>query len=407
MTELIKYIEYNNYDKLQQFIDNIKNISIKDLNELIVKSVVFRSYECFELLLDEYDISKCITVLQNALHIYKNAPNSRNYYFVEKLLEKKVYVNSTSLDYSTIDENLFNKILLKANKYAINEFIIYHNITDFKYDYKIFNYVESFDDTEDNNIIYSLILKAIKNDNIEMLLFLQSKNINLLTINNKATLNYIFDIEYKHEISFVRRATINFLLDLYTNLSYEEINIIDDITKLNHFYKNNLVNFKTELQKYVKLNINFTEVVKNLIINNINFINITYSTNYTFLLFTLFKTNKVNINLIIVYLNENDILYEYNIMKNKIYSANIQYPNFNLKLANDTIKINNIIDKIMNLLFIFSYFKIDVFSINNIKLFMQDTFRKSFTFGKSFTQEIDIASFEKLKENYIKQMYSM
>ena len=96
----------HNYETIEMLINSNQNIDfncIKSGISLITKAIEVRSIECFNLLL-EYDK---LTILQsNNLHVnglsiaidyFSTSPNLSNKYFIDRLFEKNVFIDSVSV----------------------------------------------------------------------------------------------------------------------------------------------------------------------------------------------------------------------------------------------------------------------------------------------------------------------
>ena len=90
-------VEYNNYDKLNDIIINNSESIIKIYSSLIEKSIKYRSLECFDLLINmdinniNYEYKYCISL---ACLYYNNAPNMKNFYYLEKVVNKIISTNA-------------------------------------------------------------------------------------------------------------------------------------------------------------------------------------------------------------------------------------------------------------------------------------------------------------------------
>ena len=198
LMQALKIIEYNNYDKLDDIINNDKESIINIINSLIEKSIKYRSLECFNLLIN-ININNIYNnynyCLQLACLYYNNAPNIKNYYYLEKLVDKIISTNgkiSINLLSKLINQPLMFSQLL--NHIEPNEINIENREINFnKLLYNIINsnnnetFYILYNFIEDKNMINHYILKlAIDNFNIELIEFLESKqhNINIIGSNN-------------------------------------------------------------------------------------------------------------------------------------------------------------------------------------------------------------------------------
>lgn len=98
--KLFELVINNNYDELSVAIQN-KQVDFKSQNRrniyIIPTAVEYRAIECFELLINGIpddkvnEFTMCQSGLNKALEYYGNAPNPKNKYFIEKILNKNRY----------------------------------------------------------------------------------------------------------------------------------------------------------------------------------------------------------------------------------------------------------------------------------------------------------------------------
>jgi len=358
--ELTHIVINNNYNKLQ---DNIYNGIDVNKYELLTTSIRFRAIECFDILLNIQDKNKEISDgLHQAISYYVNAPNVRNYYFLERLLTKNIYIANATLiltiDIPELFDDLLDRMIKKNNicKYICSLINSYDKLTNNYFYYKIFNYIEKMNDNDKIEAINTLKIHIFSSKNIEIIYFLESKNIDLLRVNiidcierytkEEPILYYVLaNVKRKNNLD---NNIINYIINYYSKHSYETINAIKNIDKP-LFHKFDITEYPNIFQKIFKLNINFTDFAYNLINNIFSNHKECYHTcinnrhnSHIAIIYSLFKNNKIIKEIFIVYMNE------------------LVFPN----LKSSCTQNNNII--LSNILCILSYFDIDVFSFKNI-----------------------------------------
>lgn len=108
---LFEIVRTNDYDKLSNIINQLKPEDLsktsKKNTSILPHSIEYRSFECFNILLDsnKFDFKKMNSYtngFSTALDYYKLAPNEKNMYYVNKLIQK----NYDFLDDDTINNNI-------------------------------------------------------------------------------------------------------------------------------------------------------------------------------------------------------------------------------------------------------------------------------------------------------------
>jgi hypothetical protein len=242
LMQSLKIIEYNNYDKLNDIIINNRESIIKIYSSLIEKSIKYRSLECFDLLINmdinniNYEYKYCISL---ACLYYNNAPNMKNFYYLEKVVNKIISTNAKIsinllkefINYPLMFSQLLNNI--KLDEININFCrLLYHIINSNNNEtfYILYNFIE------DKNMINDYILKlAVDNFNIEIIEFLESKEYNINIIGNNNS-NYSFSSVHDHKIPTLYYILIhtnnNILYKYFLN---KETKNFSDIKKLDFF----------------------------------------------------------------------------------------------------------------------------------------------------------------------------
>lgn len=280
ITKAYEFVQYNNYTELENVIRSGKldlNLTNRRSEHIIVNSIKYRSKECFDLLVDSKYLNLNIpreNGLKIALEYYCNAPNSSNYYYLQRLNEKKVIYDLTSI-YQIIKMNTSNEftdIILNFidNKQEninalINDFILRENCS-----MPIIKLIDiGLDLGLINNVITNNILRMTKD--IEVLIKIDE------IINNFTDKDTVFKCFYNN---FYSEDNIRYLIDMIIKRNYLEETNFSKL--LINYYENNsgygtsynsysrmyniLVNFKT----LEKLNVRFENLdsIIGKVINN-------------------------------------------------------------------------------------------------------------------------------------------
>ena len=183
--KLFELILNNNYDELLLAIQN-KQVDFKARNRknnyIVAASIEYRSIECFELLLNNIpdeevsEFNYYQSGVYQALKYYINAPNSKNKYFIEKLLNKNIKIDENHIIDNLVIFNEFSEYILNNNpeKYLTNLHmnpIVYEIIFNHCLDNNLLN----------DNIMKNIITKAIDGVREEIIILVKNTNY----INNK------------------------------------------------------------------------------------------------------------------------------------------------------------------------------------------------------------------------------
>lgn len=260
-TQLVNIIVNNDYENLEKLILCKKKIDWggKDRKgtNAIRKAVEVRAKECFDLLLDNNVVSiddPYQSGLAMALEYFSNAPNHSNRYYLNKYIQKKASVNLSLFEdlflkinireHSDIIHALLDNLNLIEHQYGslIKCPIIKNNFEAFKFAHE---YVEDKNHQPLNQQFYQECYKlAIESNSIDIIEFLQTKNINLLVCDGKPSLSIAL---YNNS-----ELVINKLLNLYESLSEEHLNQIPNIKNFS-FIKTNDSNNREKLGTKFKI----------------------------------------------------------------------------------------------------------------------------------------------------------
>ncbi len=184
---LFDIVRSNDYEKLSNIINQLKPEDLlktsKKNTSIISHAIEYRSFECFNILLDsnKFDFKKMryySNGFSMALEYYKLAPNEKNMYYVNKLLEKNYdLLNDDNINYNIIymedtfrNSNLYelffpilinsiNRSPLKYLKYSLYSVEVFKKL----YDYCVNN------DLLTNDLHKRLIASIIEVDNYTIL----------------------------------------------------------------------------------------------------------------------------------------------------------------------------------------------------------------------------------------------
>lgn len=254
MTQLFKIVSTNDYDTLEKLIMSNKKPNfncVKSGTSLIYKAIEVRALECFNLLMGLPDLSIIQSNNSNAnglgiaLEYYSCAPNQSNKYYLDKLIEKNVPIDSYSLGkcienpvlfdsmFNRVDKNLSmisNLILTSVNKtnvHAMNKL----------YDWLYSNNPPYYSTQENKNTFNDMILlTAIASNNIIAIEHLEKLGHNILEIKHQnphiPSLYYAF-------MSNTESIAFNFIFSRMEKLNEETLNQIPGIKKLSVLTNNN------------------------------------------------------------------------------------------------------------------------------------------------------------------------
>lgn len=124
-------INNNDYNKIEHLLIHNPDFIIE--YEVLDKALEKRFPKCFDLIIDRINIDDSLTsIYDTAFDIYMKAKNEENKYFIDKLLEKKLYIplsNTFIQNLLKFDINKFNnyiEIIINTNdKIKINNLLSY------------------------------------------------------------------------------------------------------------------------------------------------------------------------------------------------------------------------------------------------------------------------------------------
>lgn len=276
MAALIKMVEVNDYESLSNIMMN-KKVELnfcKHGISLISKAVEVRSKECFDLLLNNpgYTYHKdnfWQNGVDKAMDYYKGSQNKTNEYYLIKLIEKDAEcfeILGDLIQFPNIFEIYFNKV--EKTDTLIDRIIEMAIITK---NSEMINFGLDFALKENYNLNHNEYFKdAIKRSNLEAIQILIDRGVEWKRVNNEPSLYFAICNNYKN----FNEGIINFFINKYSELSFEELNSIPNIKKMFYLWKNNFRDFKIEIvEKILKLNIhwdNLNEVLLDLVKHIVN-----------------------------------------------------------------------------------------------------------------------------------------
>ena len=281
MTKLFEKVSANDWEWIEQLTHSQKEVNwncIRFRLSLVHRAIEVRALKTFDILMTIPQLtvftnsSGLVNGMTKALEYYAEAPNQENAHYLHKLLEKNVYVDISLLiqyiDKEWIYDLLFSR-LKKTDmelKQLLDKAIRINNMLIIQ---KIYEYMETNDNTiatfyspanriAFNNVIFSYTLQSIHNNKVvignNIIEFLISKNICWKTINNIPTLY--------HVAASGNELVFNYFLNMYKNLSEDELNNIPNIRHLNNLFANKQHTYITDniLKSILKLPINFNDM---------------------------------------------------------------------------------------------------------------------------------------------------
>ena len=319
MTELFKIVAANDYNTLEKLIINNKRPNfncIKSGISLITKSIEVRAYECFNLLLTINELTilqsnnRNINGLGIALEYYTLAPNPSNKYYLDKLIDKNIYIDTISvskcINEPVLFELMFHQLIKTGDalRYLIEHAIIINNMY---YMNKIYEYLFEenplyYDTIEKKQFFNNEILKmAILLNNINAIEYLVNIGHNILTVTIQN--NTIPSLYYAYTQTIGYYA-FNIIFSHMKDLDIETLNNIPQINKLSLTQKENHYNFDN-MRKILSLPIEWTDI-HDVIANNFTICyrygnrlyiekqRLNKIKDYQYLMFLILKTNKIN-----------------------------------------------------------------------------------------------------------------
>jgi hypothetical protein len=355
--EINNIIIYNNYDKLQHLIDNdllIDNKIIKNYDLLLSKSIEYKSFECFNLLLNNINIDGFNYYISLNKSI-DNYINGNNKYYLNKLLEKKIIINKDILVKAADDFLLFKIFINKVNinndmLYYINIFIKNNKLNIIEY---LYNYNNNHNIIPNDEMCNFIFKKSLKYNNINIILFLENIKYNMIYIindNNIVIPSLYYSVLY---INDNKKILYKYLLNLYSK--HDNINLIQNINNIN-FYENynSLLYINQVIYDLMKLNIiinNLDEITKYLLLKIFSLENEIIINNIIETIFIIIINNKFNNDYLNILSDININSYNSNKKRINLYYILLYY-NYNLPENINTyflklISYNNI-ELIMN-----------------------------------------------------------
>ncbi len=270
MTQLFKLIITNDYEQLEKIIINNKKADIncvKSGYSLISKAIEVRAKECFDILLSSPNLeiihskSDSLSGLKQALDYFLKAPNASNEYYLQSLLDKKIYISSYNIRDCIEHPHIFNTMfnLIDKSDYLIHTEILIQAIQN--NNMKIF--IQIFEFINQNNLEFArstiftskLMYDAIINNNINVINYLVQNNVEWKIIQNSPSIYSVLSLtNYNIHI-------FNYFYSLYEKLSEKDINQIpgiDNITiELPKFYNLDTIR-NTNANSATNNNINYT-----------------------------------------------------------------------------------------------------------------------------------------------------
>lgn len=341
MTKLFEKVTANDYIWLEELVQSKKEVNwncIRFKLSLIHKAIEVRALKCFDILINIPEItvysnsSGQINGMMRALEYYIEAPNEDNLYYVNKLLEKNVFVSTYDVMRCINNDYMFNMLFNKIDKNKTNiTNIISNTITNNNLALliKMYEYIESNNMdyyTPDNKIVFNNMIFKIAVDSLnhesqnkqpiklQLVEYIMTKNVEWTNITNVPIL-YYSDI-YNKPVAF------NYFLQLFQNMSAEEINNIPnikDFTKYlsNKYYTNINLN---SIKSILALPIDFNDMSSNI---SILFKQIYQDTHYTYsseldkkyniysIIFYIYSKGLVKINPYLYMVNETTSMKQY------------------------------------------------------------------------------------------------
>ena len=282
MTKLFEKVSANDYMWLEELVQSKKVVywnCIRSKISLIYKAIEVRALKCFDILINIPEInvysntSGFVNGMMKALNYYIVAPNEDNLYYINKLLEKNVYVSSYDVIQCINNHYMFNILFnkIEKNKTDMNTIIssIINN-NNLALLIKMYEYIESNDmdyyTPENKNLFNNMIFKIAIDSlifeipnrqpiKLHIVEYIMTKNVEWTSINNVPILYY--NSIYNKPIAF------NYFLQLFQNMSAKEINNIPNIGKylVTQYYTNINLNC---IKSILALPIDFNDMSSNI-----------------------------------------------------------------------------------------------------------------------------------------------
>jgi hypothetical protein len=260
-TKLFKLVINNNYDELSVAILN-KQVNFKAQNKkknyILSSAIEYRSVECFELLVNAIsDTSDKLNIYESGLYqaikYYGNAPNTKNKYFIEKLLNKNIKINNNEIHLLTQNLVVFNQfseyVLNNKPEMHLTEFVL---IDSTVYEI-IFNYCLE-NNLLNDEIIKIMIDKSFKLNKEHIIILLKnSKYVNNIWIYCPNIIDKLFNENMSKILltSFVNLYNIHKPSNITIDTIIDNILLIQSINNYGYYARYN----KNFINKIEKLNI--------------------------------------------------------------------------------------------------------------------------------------------------------
>jgi hypothetical protein len=223
---VLKYVAYNNYDKLNE---NKQYIPSKFKN-LFIGSIKHHSKECFDIIITDNNICKFLNRHYHSIScVFQNyimAPNENNKYYVDKILPLLSIISYNSMIYIVQDMYLFQNIFNMIEKdedtfiYLLEIIITKDNVKSFKH---IYNYLVNGNYLffNDNWINKNILLQCMINDSINILKELESigKDITNIIVNNKNLSSLIVSLTHIFYYNYSNKMPVKCFDYLLTNIN--------------------------------------------------------------------------------------------------------------------------------------------------------------------------------------------
>jgi hypothetical protein len=264
----------NDYEALQKVIQSKSKTDfncVKSGISLLQKAIEVRSKECFDLLIEIPNLEiirkgGTLSGIQKALEYNSAAPNISNEYYVNRLLEKDVALDSytliSTIDHPQIFYSMFNRvektesmmqsiIQTSINK---NNLLVMESMFNILDESELPFYNDATKKANFDNKVFTNMLAF--STNINAFDFLINRGCNWKApYSNTALLYYLMNANNVH--------LFNTVYLLYESLSSEELNQIDHIKNLiiePRAYSCDSTNITEYIDKIVKLPIKFNDV---------------------------------------------------------------------------------------------------------------------------------------------------
>lgn len=244
MTKMFEKVVANDYEWFESLVLSKKEVNwncIRCRVSLIYKAIEVRALKTFIILMNIPELtvfsnsSGFINGISKAVEYYIAAPNADNKYFLDKLLEKNIVINSNTfiqcINNVELVEKLFNSLDKKEIdiKCIIEHTIRNNNIYMLNYIYNYLNtsnpsYYIDAKKTSFNNNLFSYALTYAKN--VDIIHFFINLGVNWKNTNYDNTPSLYYCLKYN-------TLLYDTILNLYKQLSSEELNNIPNIKNSN------------------------------------------------------------------------------------------------------------------------------------------------------------------------------